>query len=424
MPIITVQFIEDVVATPEQKRELIVRLTDTFVGILGDVVRPFVYCIIQETPQKEWGIAGVPMPDLVYLTGEKHAQVIERSNELMRGAIAQMAAAQSAQQDASAQADAVWRGADSGSSGASSTSDADRRYWERWFDELWNKGNYDIVYEYVAPGFTAHGAGGQDIKMGPEGPRDMVKVWKAAMPDGHMTIDDIVTEGDLSMIRMTWEGTHTGKFYDVPASGKHIKVSSTGIDRVVNGKITEGWGELDMFGMMQQMGAIPGPQQQEEQPGAAPAQPQHQAAPAPVSEKDAIECNKETIHQFHHALNTKTYGAIWELVRPDFVNHVNADTTQVGQAGLLNGLRPFHVAIPDLRIAEDYVVAQGDRVAARVYMSGTHQGVFMGAQPTGKTVGWSGIVIYRLHEDGRIVERWQDFDLITMMQQLGVIPSQ
>ncbi len=258
MPIITVQFIKDVVATPEQKEQLIVELTNTFVGILGDVVRPFVYCIIQETPQAEWGIAGVPMPDLVYLTGEKHAQVIERSNELMRGAIAQMAAAQSdAARSADERADAVWRGADSGSSGASSTSDADRRYWERWFDELWNKGNYDIVYEYVAPGFTAHGAGGQDIKMGPEGPREMVKVWKAAMPDGHMTIDDIVTEGDLSMIRMTWEGTHTGKFYDVPASGKHIKVSSTGIDRVVNGKITEGWGELDMFGMMQQMGAIP-----------------------------------------------------------------------------------------------------------------------------------------------------------------------
>jgi 4-oxalocrotonate tautomerase family enzyme len=113
MPIITVQFIEDVVATPEQKRELIVQLTDTFCNILGDVVRPFVYCIIQETPQQEWGIAGVPMPDLVYLTGDKHAQVIGRSNDLMRGAIAQMQGAspsnnQSHEKDA--RADQVWRG--------------------------------------------------------------------------------------------------------------------------------------------------------------------------------------------------------------------------------------------------------------------------------------------------------------------------
>src|SRR5579871_332146 len=95
MPVITVQFIKDVVATPEQKKQLVIELTNTFVGILGDVVRPFVYCIIQETPQGEWGIAGVPMPDLPYLTSEKHAAVIARSNDLMRGAIAQMQAAQS-----------------------------------------------------------------------------------------------------------------------------------------------------------------------------------------------------------------------------------------------------------------------------------------------------------------------------------------
>ena len=113
MPIITVQFIKDVVATPEQKEQLIVELTNTFVNILGDVVRPFVYCIIQETPQAEWGIAGVPMPDLVYLTSEEHAGVIDRSNTLMRGAIAQMQAASSngaAPSTTDAQADAVWRG--------------------------------------------------------------------------------------------------------------------------------------------------------------------------------------------------------------------------------------------------------------------------------------------------------------------------
>jgi 4-oxalocrotonate tautomerase family enzyme len=278
MPIITVQFIKDVVATPEQKRELIVELTNTFVGILGDVVRPFVYCIIQETPQQEWGIAGVPMPDLVYLTGDKHAGVINRSNEMMRGAIAQMAAAQANSPD---HADAVWRGADGGSAAAAQSSDeqADAvwrgsaastngnqsakekewAYWQRWFDELWNKKNYDIVYEYVDDNFTAHGAGGQQIKMGPAGPRDMVKAWHAAMPDGKMTIDDVITEGELSTIRMTWEATHTGAFGDIPASGKRIKVTSTGIDRVVNGKITEGWGELDMLGMLTQMGAIPSP---------------------------------------------------------------------------------------------------------------------------------------------------------------------
>jgi len=93
MPIINIKFIKDVVATDEQKKELIEKMTDTFVGVLGDVVRPFTYVVIDETPVGQWGIAGVPMPDLPYLIGAEHAQVIARSNKVMQDAIEQMAAA-------------------------------------------------------------------------------------------------------------------------------------------------------------------------------------------------------------------------------------------------------------------------------------------------------------------------------------------
>ncbi len=256
MPIITVQFIKDVVATPEQKRQLVIELTDKFVEILGDVVRPFVYCIIDETPVGEWAIGGVPMPDLAYLTGPKHAAVIERSNDLMRAAIAQMQA-QSALELAQ-QADGKWRGSNgsNGSSDAAARAD-DYEYFSRWFEEMWNKKNYNYAYQVVDDNFTAHGAGGQSIKQGPSGVIELVKAWHAAMPDGRMTMLDVITEGEMSAIRMVWEATHTGQFGNIPPSGKRIKVTSTGIDRVVNGKITEGWGELDMLSMLQQMGAIP-----------------------------------------------------------------------------------------------------------------------------------------------------------------------
>lgn len=85
MPIIEIHFIKDVVApTLEQKRQLIERLTEDFIQICGEVTRPFVYCLITETPQMEWGISGVPMPDLAYLTGERRAKEISDSNALMR----------------------------------------------------------------------------------------------------------------------------------------------------------------------------------------------------------------------------------------------------------------------------------------------------------------------------------------------------
>ena len=147
-----------------------------------------------------------------------------------------------------------------------SRADEHRELFSRWFEELWNKKNYSITQELVDPEFTAHGAGGQDIKQGPNGVAEMVQVWHKAFPDGRMSMDDILTENDLSVIRMTFRGTHMGDFYGVPPSGKRIEVTSIGIDRVVNGKIAEGWGELNMLGMMQQMGAIPAPNQPALQP--------------------------------------------------------------------------------------------------------------------------------------------------------------
>ena len=93
MPIINVKFIENVVATTEQKHELVKALTNTFVGTLGEVVRPFTYVVIEETKMYDWGIAGQPMPDLAWLTGPEYAEIMGRSQEIMKAAVEQMAAA-------------------------------------------------------------------------------------------------------------------------------------------------------------------------------------------------------------------------------------------------------------------------------------------------------------------------------------------
>lgn len=93
MPIINVKFIEGVVGTDEQKRELIDKLTETFVSICGEVTRPFVYCLIEETKPYHWGIAGKPMPDLAFLTGEEYAANMKKADEIMSAQIAQQSSA-------------------------------------------------------------------------------------------------------------------------------------------------------------------------------------------------------------------------------------------------------------------------------------------------------------------------------------------
>jgi len=89
MPIITVKVVKGVVLTSdEQKRELLKKMTDAFISVVGDVARPYTYCIIEETPLYEWSIAGVPLPDLPFLYGPEYAGMHAQANEIMRSYVA------------------------------------------------------------------------------------------------------------------------------------------------------------------------------------------------------------------------------------------------------------------------------------------------------------------------------------------------
>src|SRR5208283_4256459 len=129
----------------------------------------------------------------------------------------------------------------------------------RWLEEGWTKGNLAVADEVIDPGFVVHGAGGQVVPSGPKGVKQLVTAWRTGFPDGRMSIDMLLSEGDKVVIRMTWRGTHKGTFYGVAPTGKTVEVTSMGIDRVVGGKIVEGWGEVDMLGLYQQIGALTPP---------------------------------------------------------------------------------------------------------------------------------------------------------------------
>ena len=85
----------------------------------------------------------------------------------------------------------------------------------------------------------------------------------------------------------------------------------------------------------------------------------------------------------------------------------------------------FRKAFPDFRDSIDIQIAEGDMVATRATSRGTHRGMFMGVEPTNKELSWTGITIDRIAE-GKIVESWATWDMMGMMQQLGVVhaPSQ
>ena len=71
----------------------------------------------------------------------------------------------------------------------------------------------------------------------------------------------MIAEGDKVVCRLTWHGTHQGKFMGIPPTGKHETFTSIDIVRLADGKFVEHWNVVDHLGMLQQLGVIPAPGQ-------------------------------------------------------------------------------------------------------------------------------------------------------------------
>ena len=80
-----------------------------------------------------------------------------------------------------------------------------------------------------------------------------------AFPDSHVTIDDMIAEGDRVVTKKTFTGTHTGDFAGIPATGKTVTLQYVDIMRVREGRIVEHWLSMDQLSFMQQLGVIPAP---------------------------------------------------------------------------------------------------------------------------------------------------------------------
>lgn len=100
-----------------------------------------------------------------------------------------------------------------------------------------------------------------------------------------------------------------------------------------------------------------------------------------------------------------------------YLSPTSTPLTRTGQKHLLTG---FRAAFPDIQITVEEIVAEGDRIAFRSTMRGTHQGEFRGIAPTGKRVTVGLLDLIRI-ENGQFVEQWGGPDLLDLLQQLGAV---
>ena len=139
-------------------------------------------------------------------------------------------------------------------------SDQNKAIVRRFFDEVFNKHNLAFMDQYLAPNAVDHLIP-PGMPNGPEGSKQFIGMYLGAFPDLHATIDDMLADGDKVVSRTTYHGTNTGPLMGMPATGKQATVTGMDITRMANGKVVEHWGQLDMLGLMQQLGVVPMPGQ-------------------------------------------------------------------------------------------------------------------------------------------------------------------
>jgi steroid delta-isomerase-like uncharacterized protein len=132
--------------------------------------------------------------------------------------------------------------------------------------------------------------------------------------------------------------------------------------------------------------------------------------------------NKATVRRFGDAMNTGDpeiiSETIDELVEPDATISTPLPIEAIGAQKLKEVVGRLHRAYPDLHVTVEDVIAEGDRVVSRNTVTGTHRGEYMGLPPTGKSVTYNEIFIYRF-TSGRIAETWGVVDVPSQLRQLG-----
>jgi predicted ester cyclase len=282
----------------------------------------------------------------------------------------------------------------------------------RFFDEVWNDGDFSFIDENYAPDFTLHalwqntalGGSGEAAK---ETAKTVIGAWRDALPDLFMTVEEAFVDGDMVIMRHRCGGTQEGELMGIAPTGLFGEITGVTMTRVADdGLITDAWTCWDALYMLQQLGVVPGP----------PLFP-NGAEKFAVAEH-AGAADTRVVERLYEELFNGT-GAADELIAADCITHAPGPPLLHGPDGMDAFINVWRTAFPDGVMTLDAVHCEGDRVATRFRFEGTHTGPLVVIEPSGQRATVGGMAISRV-VDGKIVSHWCEIDRAAVMQQIGL----
>jgi predicted ester cyclase len=125
----------------------------------------------------------------------------------------------------------------------------------RYYDEMWNRWDFTVANEIINEAIVFRGSLGVTTK-GRDGFKQYMSTVRAAFPDFHNVIEDLIAEGDKVVALLTYTGTHQVMLFSIAPTGRHVQYSGTAIFRIEANQIVSGWVMGDTLGLLQQLGAV------------------------------------------------------------------------------------------------------------------------------------------------------------------------
>lgn len=281
-----------------------------------------------------------------------------------------------------------------------------KRIARRYFTEIMNMANMDTLHEIISSDFIFTLPTHADPYRGPEGLKELVTMLHSAFPDIYIDIMDMVGSGDTVVSRWIGGGTHTGGILktvkgDIPPGGKKFKIDGITWHRIIDGKIVEAHVNEDTVGLMMQLGVLPS---------------------QPAEEPSTDENLKQVYRYFNEVMNQGKIEIIEELVDPNFAFIIPTQPEPFrGFEGFSGFVQYLRNGFPDIQFSVERIIADGNKVAARWKITGTHKGEFLGAAPTNSYVEDYGIDIFTFLKSKILSVHVNENDY-GLMKQLGIIP--
>lgn len=134
------------------------------------------------------------------------------------------------------------------------TAQENKELYRRFIETVFNAGNFDNIHDFLSADYSIQDAP-PGTAPGAEGVKDVVRMFRGGFPDLHITLEEVIAEGDLVSARSTMRGTHQGEIFGIPATGNKVSVPGLTMVRIVNGRLVASWVKNDVGALMQQLDA-------------------------------------------------------------------------------------------------------------------------------------------------------------------------